>query len=80
MIRLLILDVPEFAPVAAAAAEVGNVTRRVGDYTEIESAGPLVVERSHAGVRKAVWFSAIAGLQGGSVVRYDVDQLRIEAA
>ena len=79
MIQLLILDVPEFRPIADAAA-AGNVVRPLGDYLEIESEGPLAIDRRQTGVRKAVWFSAIAGLRGGTVARYDVDELRIEPA
>jgi hypothetical protein len=78
VIRLYVLDVPEFKAVADALALAAQRTRTVGDYCEFSSDADIVVDRKAAGARTAVWFSAIGALTGGEVTRFDRTELRVE--
>ena len=80
MIRLYVLDAPEFRPVIDEAARHADAVRTVGDYVELASEGTLTVERRTAGARHAVWYSTIGALTGGEVAQFDGDALRIERA
>jgi hypothetical protein len=80
MITLYILDVPEFQPVLEHARASAEASRSVGDYFEVTSSKAIVVDRREAGVRQAVWYSAIGALAGGKVAQFDRDALRIEPA
>jgi hypothetical protein len=80
VIRLFILDVPEFRQVIEKAAESAQRSGPSGDYVEFDSDEAITVDRRAAGVRRAVWYSAIAALSGGKVAQYDGDALRIEPA
>jgi hypothetical protein len=79
MTTLYILDVDEFRPVAQTAAAADGVrSRRLGHYLELASEAAIVVERRAAGVRRAVWYSAVAGVRDGRITQYDGDALRVE--
>lgn len=78
MIHLYVLDVAEFRPVIDQGSAVADRTRIVGNYVEISSEGPLIVDRKAARARRAVWFSAIGALSNGKVIRFDSDQLHIQ--
>ena len=79
MTRLFVLDVPENTPVPKVAGQAEAVTvDMLGPYFVIESDGPIVVDRRATGCRHAVWYSCIAGLQGGHIVQWDKDALRVE--
>lgn len=80
MPRLYVLDVPENEGVikvadADPATEVGHV----GPYWRITAKGPIVIDRRATGCRHAVWYSAIAGLEGSTVTQHDKDALRVES-
>lgn len=80
MIKLYVLDVPEFRPVAEEAARSGAERRTVGDYVELTSDSTLTIDRRAAGARRAVWYSSVGALSGGKVAQFDSDALRIEHA
>jgi hypothetical protein len=78
VIRLFVLDVPEFRPVIEHVGRSARSRRQAGDYVEFSSDRAIVVDRRAARVRRAVWFSSIAALDGGKVAQFDADELRIE--
>ena len=79
MARLLLLDIPENAPiVAVAAAQDGVSMGSVGPYHAIEFAETLTIDRRATGCRHAVWYSAPAGLAGCRITQFDKDALRLE--
>jgi hypothetical protein len=78
VIRLFVLDVPEFSPVIEQAGRSAQSRRKVGDYVEFSSTRAIVVDRRAARVRRAVWFSSVAALDGGKLAQFDADELRIE--
>jgi hypothetical protein len=80
VIRLFVLDVPEFRPVIEHACRSAQASRKVGDYVEFTSTRAIVIGRRAARVRRAVWFSSVAALDGGTLARFDSDELRIEPA
>lgn len=78
---LLVLDVPESAPLAevARADPAVTVTKR-GPYFEITKQGAIEIDRRATGCRHAVWYSAVAGVRGGKITQYDKNALRVEPA
>lgn len=74
--RLYMLDVPENNEIADVARELPDVTvGKVGPYFVIESEGPFAIDRRATGVRHAVWYSCVAGIDGCRIVRWDKDVL-----
>ena len=78
MIRLYILNVPEFRPVIEEASRSAQSAEPVGDYVEITHRNGLTVDRRAAGARRSVWFSTVGALVGGTVTQFDSDTLRIQ--
>ena len=79
MTTLYILDVEEFRPVAdVAATSPGVRERRIGHYRQLTSDGLISIDRRATGVRHAVWYSTVAAIRDGQVVKYDKDALRVE--
>ncbi len=79
MTTVFILDVPENTTIAAVADDDPAVSiDRVGPYYRLTSDLPIVIDRRATGVRHAVWYSSIAGLQGSRITQWDKDALRIE--
>lgn len=80
MTRLYILDVPENEGVVkVAGADPGTAIDHVGPYWRITGDGPIVIDRRATGCRHAVWYSAVAGLEGSMITQHDKDALRVEA-
>ncbi|NYI80397.1 hypothetical protein [Nocardioides panzhihuensis] len=78
--RLFILDVPEHQDIVQTARGLTNVTvSTVGPYFVLEAAERLSIDRRSTGVRHAVWYSCIAGLEGYGIVQWDKDALVLEA-
>lgn len=79
--RFYILDVPENEPVAKIAADgTGVDVDKVGPYFRISTEGSEIeVDRRATGVRHAVWYSSIAGLEGSYIAQHDKDALRVRA-
>jgi hypothetical protein len=79
MTAVYIFDAPEFRPVADTGAALPGVQKRqVGLYLELSADGPIVIDRRATGVPHGVWYSAVAGVAGGTVTQYDKEALRVE--
>jgi hypothetical protein len=78
--RLFMLDVPENASIIAVARDLPGVKLgRLGPYFVIESTAPVSIDRRATGVRHAVWYSFLAGLDGWRIAQWDKDAFRTEA-
>jgi len=78
--RIYVLDVPENEAVVEVADQDPIVTvDKVGPYFRLTSDDDLVINRRATGVRHAVWYSAIAGLEDSIIVQQDKDALRVTA-
>ncbi|MEC3982039.1 hypothetical protein [Amycolatopsis sp. H20-H5] len=78
MPAIMVLNIPEFAPIVHTAREAGMTVRELGDYVEVSSSEQeVVLERRHTDVRPAVWFAALTGGLIGEFVQFDHDELRI---
>ncbi|GAA4079353.1 hypothetical protein ACFFOS_19885 [Nocardioides kongjuensis] len=79
MPRLYVLEVPENEGfVRVARADTTSRVDHVGPYVRITSAQPIVIDRRATGCRHAVWYSAVAGLEGSVITQHDKDALRVE--
>lgn len=79
MTTLYVLDVPETAGIAMLAAQDASLTvGRLGPYHRISGDGPIVIHRAASGCRRAVWYSAVAGVDGGEIIQHDKYALRVE--
>ncbi|MFD0888681.1 hypothetical protein ACFQ08_29445 [Streptosporangium algeriense] len=77
MTAIYVLDVPEFAPLADAAAAEDLVVTRRGGYIRLAAQGPITVRRAGTGLVDAVWFSALTGGYTGVLDRFDQDRIRV---
>lgn len=78
--RLFMLDVPENETIAGVARDLPDVKfGKIGPYFVIESDAPVSIDRRATGVRHAVWYSCVAGLEGWRIAQWDKDALRVEA-
>jgi hypothetical protein len=76
--KIFICDLQEFRPVIDLARSLPGVrVNQRGPYVEVQSEGPLVIDRRASGVGHAVWFSFIGGISGGRVVQFDSDALTV---
>ena len=79
--RMFMLDVPENVSIVEAVHALPDVkVCRLGPYFVIESDAPISIPRRSTGVRHAVWYSFLAGLDGWRVAQWDKDALRTEAS
>jgi hypothetical protein len=78
MVRIFILDVPEFRPIVDGArrAELG-VSGPTRGYYVIAREGELVLSRKALGLKPAVWYSSLSGGMQGRIAQFDRDTLRI---
>ena len=75
--RLFILDVPENVSLVGIARDLPGVkVGQLGPYFVIESDTPVSIDRRATGMRHAVWYSCVAGLDGCRIVQWDKDALR----
>ena len=78
MSRMYVLDVPENEGVIkVAGADPDLAIDRVGPYFRISADGDIVIDRRATGCRHAVWYSAVAGLEGSTITQHDKDALRV---
>ena len=78
--RLFMLDVPENVPIAAAARDATELAlEKIGPYFVVSAERPVSIDRRSTGARYPVWFSCIGGLEGGRIVQWDQQALRLEA-
>mgnify|MGYP003123700428 CR=1 FL=1 len=81
MVRLFVLDVAEFEPLLAAAKTTPGCTisgPRAG-YWDICAEREISFNRKRAGLRPALWYSAVVGGYVGKIEQYDRDDIRITA-
>jgi len=79
MTTLYVLDVDDFRPLAEAASKLpGVAVAKRGPYYEVVSETPFEIPRDATGCRNAVWFSSVAAVRSGRVVRWDKVALGIE--
>ncbi|MFE3059420.1 hypothetical protein [Nocardia sp. NPDC059239] len=73
---LLVLDVPENAPVVAtASAAPGIRVERYGPYFALSAETDIAIDRRATGCRHAVWYSCVAGLVDSRITQWDSDAL-----
>jgi hypothetical protein len=76
--RIYVLEVPENEGVVKVAAQDPTVTvDKVGPYFRVTAEDDLVIDRRATGCRHAVWYSAVAGIEGSIIVQHDKDALRV---
>lgn len=78
MIELYVLDVPEFRAFIDEGAKVADEVHTIGNYVQLSVKGTLTIDRRQAGVRQAVWYSAVGALRHGKVAQFDKEALRVE--
>ncbi|WP_370937567.1 hypothetical protein [Amycolatopsis sp. cg13] len=79
MARFYVLDVPENVGVVDVARQDDhNTVDRVGPYFRITAPETIVIDRRSTGCRHAVWYSAVAGLEGSVITQHDKNALRVE--
>lgn len=81
MTGFFVLDVPEFAPLVAAARQAPNVTVHPvrGSYRFVEFDGALDIRRADTGLNEAVWFGCLTAGLCGKITRFDAEQLSLVA-
>jgi hypothetical protein len=80
MVRIFVLDVPEFQPLVDAARKQGGSVRVLGpqhNYYRIESDTELRFGRRALGFKPAVWHGALTGGLRGRIAHFDNDELLI---
>lgn len=78
--RMYVLEVPENEGIVNTAAKDNAFTMdKVGPYFRITAEDDIVIDRRATGCRHAVWYSAVAGLEGSVIVQHDKDALRVVA-
>ena len=78
MAAIYLLDVPEFRPIAVAAAREGlEVTQLKSGYLRIQREQVLEIRRRPTGVKLPVWFGAPTGGVEGVIERFDRELLRV---
>lgn len=78
--RLFVLDVPENTGIVEVARALPGVrVGQAGPYFVIESDAPISIDRRATGMRHAVWYSFVAGLDGWRIAQWDKNALRTES-
>jgi hypothetical protein len=78
MVKIYILDVPEFQPIVEGARRVGiEVGGPSKGYFVIAREGEVVLSRKTLGLKPAVWYSSLSGGLEGRIAQFDRDTLRI---
>lgn len=76
--RIYVLDVPENTPVVEVARADQSVSiSKIGPYFRLTATGDLIIDRVQTGVRHAVWYSVIAGLEESRIIQQDKSALRV---
>ena len=76
-----LLDVPEFAPLAAAALRTGKAReeKKIGCYRFIAFEDRLDIERADTGLTEAVWYGCLTAGLDGKIARFDSQRLTLVA-
>lgn len=80
MNRLYILGIPENEPIIEVARTIPDTeVVAIGPYYAVTSAAPISIDRRATGVRHAVWYSWVAGLDGWRISQWDKDALKVSS-
>lgn len=80
MSKLYLLNVPENEPILDVARALPGVeVSGAGPYFAVSSPAPITIDRRATGVRHAVWYSWVAGLDGWRIARWDKNGLEVVA-
>ena len=80
MASLFVLDVDDFTPFwQNATSEHGCTVTKKGHYMQVTFDDVLTIDRRSTGLRHALWYSAVGGVNGATIVQYDKDQLKLVA-
>lgn len=75
---LLIVDkVGPYFRIAAGGEPAGPSSDEPLGAGRASTSGEIVIDRRATGCRHAVWYSAVAGLQGSRVAQHDKNALRV---
>lgn len=76
-----VLDVPEFAPLVAAARNNPRcrVHGVVQGYRLVEFDDAVTIERADTGLNEAVWFGCLTAGLDGKIAEFTSDRLRLVA-
>ncbi len=76
-----LLDVPEFAPLAAAALRTGKAReeKKIGCYRFITFDDRLDIERADTGLTEAVWYGCLTAGLDGKIAQFDSNRLTLVA-
>ena len=76
-----LLDVPEFAPLAAAALRTGKAReeKKIGCYRFIVFDDRLDIERADTGLTEAVWYGCLTAGLDGKIAQFDSNRLTLVA-
>ena len=76
-----LLDVPEFAPLAAAALRTGKAReeKKIGCYRFIAFDDRLDIERADTGLTEAVWYGCLTAGLDGKIAQFDSNRLTLVA-
>lgn len=76
-----LLDVPEFAPLAAAALRTGKAReeKKIGCYRFIAFEDRLDIERTDTGLTEAVWYGCLTAGLDGKIARFDSQRMTLVA-
>lgn len=79
MPSLFISVAPEWAPAREQLESAGVETRRHPAHVQYLFDEELVIDRETTGLRHALWYSLVSGVDGAHVEQYDKVCLRVVA-
>jgi hypothetical protein len=76
-----LLDVPEFRPLAQAAAKISRckVHDVIAGYRFVEFDREITIRRSDTGLKEAVWFGCLTAGLDGKIAEFTSDEIRLVA-
>ncbi len=79
MIRVYVLNVPEFAGLIESAHRMDHCRVAEGDagYTVIESDSEIIFDRKEMKMKPAVWYGIFTGGLEGEIADFGRDQVRV---
>lgn len=81
MSGFFVLDVPEFAPLIAAALKSPNCKAhpKRNDYHFVEFQNEIEIRRSDTQMTEAVWYGCLTGGLIGKITQFDGEWLKLAA-